>query len=115
MSPWRGTRDRHDGCSESSSQTRQDDSSSRAQRCWGDIPYLPDYDEEIDWRDDSTAAGRLIPPTSMATVSEETGTVIKNACTVRLEHADCIKTMKCQLSPSRGSILDSSAGQLPQA
>ena len=27
----------------------------------------------------------------MATVSEETGTVINNACTVRLEHADHLK------------------------
>ena len=111
-SPPRGrTRDHHDRCSESSPRTREDNSSSRAQRFWDDIPDLPNYDEEVNWGDDSTAAGCSIPPTSVAIVSEEMGTVIKNACTVRLEHADCLKIRNAyslpQVTASRTPQLDS--------
>ena len=47
----------------------------------------------------------------MATVLEETGTVIKNGCTVRLEHAVCLKIRNAyslpQVAASRTPQLDS--------
>lgn len=61
--------------------------------------------------DDSTVVGHSIPLTSVVTVSEETRTVIKNACTVRLEHADCLKIRNAyslpQVAASRTPQLDS--------
>jgi len=62
----------------------------------------------IDWGDNPAAAGRSIPPTSMTMVSEEMEAVIKTACTIRLEYADCLKIRNAY------SLPQASASQTPQ-
>ena len=88
--PRRGTRGHHDRCSESSSCTRNN-SPPNTRLSWDDVPDTPQYDKVIDWGDDLAAGSHSIPPTNVATVSEETEILIKDACTVRLEHANRLK------------------------
>ena len=108
-SPRRGTRGRHDRCSESPSCTRNN-SPPNTQLSWDNVPDTPQYDEVTDWGDDLAAGSHSIPPTNVATVSEETEILIKDACTVRLEHANRLKIRNTyslpQVAASRTPQLD---------
>ena len=69
----------------------RNNSPQNTQRHWDDVPDTPQYDEVINWGDNLAAGSHSIPPTNVATVSEETETLIKDACTIRLEHANRFK------------------------
>ena len=60
------------------------------------IPDTPQYDETLEWEFNSDIEvtepeRRQAPPTNVASVSEETATLITEACTVRLENPDRLK------------------------
>ena len=79
--PWRGTHGRHDRHSENPSCTRNN-SLPNTRLSWDDVPDTPQYNEVTDWGDDLDAGSHSIPPTNVATMSEETEILIKDACTV---------------------------------
>ena len=60
-------------------------------RPWDDVSHTPQYDEVIDWEDTFAAGSHSISPTNIVTVYEETEILIKDACTVRLKNANCLK------------------------
>ena len=84
------THGHHDRSSESPLCT-QNNSLSNTRRPWDDVSHIPQYDKVIDWEDDLAAGSHSISPTNIATVSEETEILIKDACTIRLENANCLK------------------------
>ena len=88
--PRSGIHGRHDGHSESPSRTRNNLPPNNWHP-WDNVPDTPQYDKTIDWEVNLAAGSHLIPPTNIATVSEETEILIKDACTVRVEHANRLK------------------------
>ena len=108
-SPPRGdTRGRHDRNSRSPTH--------ESTRSWEDIPDTPQYSEVVEWEYNSdiepVGPGKLqAPPTNVAAVSEETGSIISQACTSRLEYADRLKVRNVYSLPkvtaSRTPQLDS--------
>ena len=109
--PQRGTRGHHDRDAETPGVERE-----RMPRSWEDIPDTPRYDEVIDWENNSdvepTGHGKSkAPPTSVAAVSEETGSIIHGACTFRLDYQDRLKVRNAYTLPkvdaSRTPTLDS--------
>ena len=111
LPPRRGTRGHHDRDAETPGVERE-----RMPRSWEDIPDTPRYDEVIDWENNSdvkpTGHGKSkAPPTSVAAVSEETGSIIHGACTFRLDYQDCLKVRNAYILPkgdaSRTPTLDS--------
>ena len=108
LPPQRGTHGRHDGRSESPSRT-WNNSPPNTRRPWDDVPDTPQYNEVIDWEDNLAAGSHSIPPTNVATMSEETEILIKDTCTVRLEHANHLKIRNTYSLP-QVTIPDSPAG-----